>query len=73
MHINFFYTFTDIQQNEFCRSDLLTNCIIFSALKQFGIFGVHIAPEDAIVEVNALTNVSTAGKAHWNIEVRFLI
>lgn len=36
---------------------------------KFGILGVHIAPEQAVEEIDALVDVFNSAKRHWNTEV----
>lgn len=42
---------------------------MFAALNKFGILGVHIAPNEAVKEINALTNVIHAARSAWSTEV----
>ncbi|XP_067933940.1 deoxyribonuclease-1-like [Watersipora subatra] len=47
---------------------ILINSDITGDLKKFGILGVHIAPEEAVEELNALVDVFTAARENWGVD-----
>ncbi|XP_067933905.1 deoxyribonuclease-1-like [Watersipora subatra] len=47
---------------------ILVNSDITGGLKKFGILGVHIAPNEAVEELNALVDVFTAAKENWGVD-----
>ena len=54
------------------RSNLL-HFIVVSAVGEFGFIGIHVKPEDAVAEIDHLTDVYDSMRNLWNLQVTYLI
>ena len=46
-----------------------TNRLVFFLALTFGLLGVHIAPNEAVEEIDSLVDVFNSAKRYWNTEV----